>query len=184
MNWERVPYPEHPDRCQGVDSKGQCWLFKMEHSQFCGRHGGHRAGKELRKREAKELMANSFTQSVAEGSQNPGLLSLATEVAALKELMKIKMNLMVDPSSQEIHSHGLVQLCIASEKLVTSCTRLQEKLGNMMSSQQALEFASEIMTIVSEEVADGEILERIQQRCIQSLEKLEATAKLGRREAG
>ena len=184
MNWERVPYAEHPDRCQGADSKGQCWLYRMDHSQFCGRHGGNRAGQELRKAARRELMANSFTQSVAEGSQSPGLISLATEVAALKELMKIKMNLMTDPSSTEIHSHGLVQLIVASEKLVTSCSRLQEKLGNMMSAQQAMEFASEIMTIVAEEVGESEVLERIQLRCLQAAEKLEATAKLGRREAG
>jgi len=182
--WERVPYAEHIDRCQGVDSKGQCWLYKLPPSQFCHRHGGNRAGEEARKREVQHLQANAFLQKVREGARSPDLLSLATEVAAIKQMMEIKMSQMIDASTIEIHSGSLANLCVQSEKLVTSCTRLQEKLGNMMSATQAMEFATEIMGIVSEEVGDGETLERIQQRVLAALETLEGKAKLGRREAG
>lgn len=131
------------------------------------------------------MLANTFLEKVRQRKDDPGLLSLAVEVAAIKEMMERKMSLIGDDAhSLALHSTSLAELCVKSEKLVTSCNRLQERLGNMMSSQQALEFASEIMTVVSEEVGDGETLERIQARLVVSLEKLETAAKLGRRETG
>lgn len=178
--FERVPYPEHPDRCQSNrGSQGQCWNMKQGVSQYCPAHGGNRANDTAAKKDLELYRINSYLQRTKEIETNPSLMSLNREVALMKAIIDEKMNLIRDQNSFLQYHGGLTDLIMKAEKLVTSCHRLNERLGNMLSTQQALQFAAEILEIIADEVKDSDVVEKCQERIIGSLDRIENAAKSG-----
>lgn len=168
--FQRVPYPDHPDRCQGLrGQQGQCWNFRQGESKFCEAHGGNRANEVAQKEERTLYEANKYLTKMAANRNHPDLLSLTNEVAALKSIIDAKLNMIQDEKSFLQYHGAVADLLMKSEKLVASCARLKEKLGMMMSAEQALAFASEIQQIVQEEVKDHDALQRIQERISSAL---------------
>lgn len=164
LMWERVPYPDHPNRCQALrGDQGQCINMSVEGSEYCPAHGGNRGAAKLREAERKLYEANKYL-NIANKRDNNALLTLTTEVAALKSLIEARLKLIHDDHSFVMHSQVVGDLIMKSEKLVSSCVRLQEKLGNMMSAEQALQFADDVQNAIREEVKDVSIIERIQAR--------------------
>lgn len=174
MAWERVPYAEHPDRCQANrGNQGQCWNLRLGISKYCAAHGGNRANQEAQKLEKDEYLANSFLSRAKQIEKEPGLLSLTKEVALLKEILHQKTKLVKDEHSFVMHSGPLADLILKINTCVLNCTKLQEKLGLVLTAQQAASFANDILEVIAEEVTDAETLERIQTRILASLDQLQ-----------
>lgn len=164
MLWERVPYPEHPNRCQALrGEQGQCINMAVDGSQYCPAHGGNHGAAKLREAERKLYEVNKYLNAHNKRDNN-ALLTLTTEVAYLKAIIERKMALITDDHSLIMHSTAASNLLMQAEKLVTSCVRLQEKLGQMMTAEQALQFADDVQQAIRDEVTDVRIIEKIQQR--------------------
>ena len=63
-------------------------------------------------------------------------------------------------------SGPLSDLLMKVEKVVTSCNRLDMRLGNLLDKGRVLHFAQTIVQIISDEVEDDEILEKISTRIL------------------
>lgn len=170
--WERVPYAEHPDRCQGNrGDQGQCWNFKNPGSDYCMAHGGNRAPQEAAKRDLRLYQSNMFLAKVKEIGEEKELLSLNREVALMKSLVEAKLNLITDEHSFAMNHAGVAGLLMNLDKLVTSCARLNDKLGMSMNAQQALAFSDDVLSCIAEEIKDPDVIKRIQARIRESYER-------------
>lgn len=171
FRFKRVPYPEHPDRCQANrGNHGQCLNYRIGVSRYCPAHGGNRANNVKRKQELAMYEKNTFLQS-EEFKANPNLVSLTDEVAMMKAMInKVQATIKDDLSFQQ-HGAKLVDLITRADKLVISCNRLTEKLNLSMNAQQAMAWANEVLAIIGEVVQDADKVAEIQSRILASLDK-------------
>jgi hypothetical protein len=90
---KQSPYPEHPDRCQGIrHGQGQCTNLSEQHSSFCLCHGGNRGGQV---KEAKALSNYRLTKWQArldDKTQQSELKSLRDEIGILRVVMEEQLN--------------------------------------------------------------------------------------------
>lgn len=168
--WNRVD-DDSPDRCQHIiPTMGQCNLQKVPKSEYCPAHGGNKAFQAEEKANLRNYRLTKFKQRVGELSTNDAIFSLKEEIGIIRLLIEEKINQCNDTAELILVSGPLSDLAMKAEKLVTSCNRLDHKLGNSLDKGRILQFAQTVVQIISNYVTDDEILEKISSQILEALE--------------
>ena len=158
----RVSDPKALDRCQAGTTKGQCVNTKVVNTDYCPVHGGPAIAAKQDQASIKRFKTSRwFTELAAEHGDTDALKSLTGEIALLKVL---QANILDRCHSQHelIMSQGpLSDLVVKTEKLVTSCHRIQKDMNGLIDRTVLMNFASQIVEIITDELQDQDARARV-----------------------
>lgn len=171
--WERITDEDDPRRCQAVrPSHGQCTLVSLEGSTYCAAHGGNKAVEAKKKQELRNYRLTKFKQKVQELGNSDEIMSLREEIAILRVLFQEKWNRCDDEYELTMMSGPLSDLIMKVEKVVSSCNRLESKLGSHLDKTKVLQYAQMIVQIIAKHVQDDKLIEMINEEIFKSLQDL------------
>ncbi|KKM77471.1 hypothetical protein LCGC14_1369760 [marine sediment metagenome] len=160
---------DDPLRCQANTRSGQCNLKAVPNSKCCIVHGGAMEQKNKERKNLKNYRLAKFQVRAAELGNSNHLTSLTDEVAILRLLIEEMVNSCDDTSELLLRAGPLADLVMKSEKLVSSCHRLDSKLGNLLSKDQVMQFAQLVVEIISNEISDEKVLDIISAQILKAL---------------
>lgn len=171
--WERVTDEDDPRRCQHIiPTAGQCMLIAVEGSPYCPAHGGNKAFEANKKKELRNYRLGKFHQRVQELGSSDAIIDLRDEIGILRMLIEEKINRCKDKGDLLLISGPLSDLMMKVEKIVTSCNRLESRLGNLLDRTKVLQFAQMIVQIISTHIQDETILETISEEIDEALSSI------------
>jgi hypothetical protein len=154
-NIERVKEPDDPRRCQStIPSQGQCWLVSVEGTQYCACHGGARAASRLKDESKRIYRVGQWRARLTEHADNNDIKNLREDIGVLRLCIEERMMLCKTPTDLVINSGPLSDLVMKVEKLVSSCDKIETKLGQTLDANQALQFGQEIIEAVANSLED------------------------------
>lgn len=165
--WERVD-DDSPLRCQAMTQRGQCNNKKQGVSKFCPAHGGNRANMTAKNEQRRIYAVEKLQQQLSHFEDHPKTKSLSGEIAVLRMILQSKLQKCNDEHDLAIHSTTIIPLVTAIEKLVTSCDRLDTKLGNMLDPTQAIQWMEMISDLVAQYITDPDDLNEFNSQLIDS----------------
>lgn len=160
---------DDPDRCQASTRKGQCWLKAVPGGKYCLSHGGSIELKTKERKDLKNYRLAKFRVRAVELGNSSDLTSLTDEVAILRILIEEMVNSCEDPGDLLLRAGPLADLLMKSERLVTSCHKLDSKLGNLLPKDRVLQFAQLVVEIICNEIQDEKVLDIISARILKAL---------------
>lgn len=168
--WERVG-ADSPERCQHIiPQSGQCSNKVVESSKYCPAHGGNRGFQSAEKAGLRNYRLSKYKVRIQELGNSDAILSLRDEIGILRILIEEKINQCSGEGELLLMSGPLTDLIMKVDKIVTSCHRLEAKLGNLLDRSKVLQFAQTVVAIVSKYVTEDE-LEKVAAEISNSLEQ-------------
>lgn len=160
--WEKVKDEDDPQRCQHIiPTTGQCMLKAVVNSTYCPAHGGNKAFEAVQRKELRNYRLNKFKARIQELGNNEEIISLRDEIGILRILVEEKINQCQTETDLTLISGPLSDLLMKVEKVVSSCNRLESKLGDHLDRTKVLQFAQTIVQIISNYITDESALESI-----------------------
>lgn len=154
---KQSPYPEHPDRCQGIrHGQGQCTNLSAEHSSFCLCHGGNRGGEKVVAKALSNYRLTKWQSRLDDKTGQSELKSLRDEIGILRVIMEEQLNQCHSNMDLILQSSKIADLAMKLEKLVSSCHKLEGSMGKLMDKSAILQFAAEIVEIIGKELQGDE----------------------------
>lgn len=157
------------DRCQASTRRGQCNLKAVPGGKNCLIHGGAIQLKNQETKNLKNYRLAKFKVRAAELGNSDHLTSLTDEVAILRILIEEMINSCDGTNDLLLRAGPLADLLMKSEKLVSSCHRLDSKLGNLLSRDKVMQFAQLVVEIISNEISDERVLDTISAHLLKAL---------------
>ena len=155
----KITEDDDPQRCQGIiPSHGQCVNKAAEGSSFCLAHGGNRAPQSAEKVSLRNYRLGRFQASLQRHADSPAIKSLRDEIGILRILMEEKINRCTDVADLLLISGPLSDLVMKIDKVVTSCHKLENSMGQLIDQQAILQFANSVIGIVGSHIHDPDVL--------------------------
>ena len=168
--FERVD-DDDPNRCQHfIPTQGQCNLKACPGSQYCPAHGGNKSVQAAEKKSLRNYQLNKFRTRTAELGNSSEILSLKDEIGILRLLIEEKINQCHDNTDLLLMAGPLSDLIMKVDRVVTSCNKLESKLGNFLDKTAILNFAQQIIKIICNNVDDELVIEKISEEISQIME--------------
>lgn len=168
---KRVPYPEHPARCQQITSHGQCLNISVEGGTKCIAHGGHKELEAQRNKSIRIFRLGQWQGRHSEHLDHPNIKSLREEIGILRILLEERFAVCKDSMDLVFQCGPISDLILKIEKVVSSCHKIEASMGEHIEKAQLLLFASEIVGIIGEVIYDQEKLDAISLKIVQLVSK-------------
>jgi len=167
-NIQRMEYPEDPERCQGIASNGQCLNKGLlmpdgTRTKFCTIHGQAQA-KIAENQNVRNYQLTKFKARLERHATSPVIKNLRDEVGILRMMMEERLNRCQDDNDLLLQSGAISDLALKIEKVVGSCHKLEGSMNQLLDKQAILQFASEMISVIGEEVQDAAAIGRITDR--------------------
>jgi hypothetical protein len=158
---QSMPYPEHPNRCQGLNKHGQCHNLAVSNGTFCRLHGGAKQLESQRAKSLKNYRAGQWQAKINRFSESPQIKDLREEIGILRMLMEERLDFCKSPHDLLLQSHTISDLVVKIEKLVSSCHKLEGSLGQHMDKTALMGFAQQVINVISINVVDRDTVDTI-----------------------
>jgi hypothetical protein len=176
---ERVKDPADPHRCGGATSTGQCLNVAEPGADACRAHGG----KDLTEQESLKgyLLAKAQDQTrLACLSENlEPVKELRDSISLLHMMIEKRWNIVKDDGDLLQACGPLNQMLQNMDRLVNSCHKIEQNLGQLLAKQAILSLAKRMVAVMVEElegVDDYEnIIDRITSRLIDTIRGMDNT---------
>ena len=160
---ERAPYPEHPNRCQTTNTRGQCHnLGAMQPDgkrlKTCLPHGGKL------KSTKRNYNLTKWRARLDAKADAVGIKSLREEIGILRIMLEERLERAQDPMDLILQSGPISELVMKIERVVTSCHKLEGSMGQLLDKQALLAFATSVIGIITECVEDETVRQSIAER--------------------
>ena len=156
---EMMQSPNDPYRCQGTNSRGQCLyrgvkLESGEYGKFCMLHGGNRAIMNEKAAALKNYRLTKWQAKLDRFSESSVIKSLREEIGILRVLLEERLERTTDVQDLLLQSGPISDLVMKIEKVVTSCHKLEDRMGQHLDKAAILQLASRFVRVISEELED------------------------------
>jgi len=152
--------PDDPRRCQAVTNSGQCNQKAVEGRQFCQYHhcnGNHKKDEA----DLRNYRLTKFKAELDRHAGSPNIKSLRDEIGILRMVLEERLNQMQDAQDLIFNAGPIAMMVDKIERVVSSCHKLEAATGQLLDKQAILQFATQLITIISEEISDEEALSRL-----------------------
>lgn len=178
---QRMEFAEDPERCQGIMAQGQCpnkglLLDNGKRAQFCLVHGQVQ-DKTAINESLRNYRLTKFQDRLQRHASSTKIKDLRDEVGILRMMMEEKLNACNDVNDLILQSSAISDLVLKIDKLVSSCHKMEGAMGQLLDKAALLQFASEMITIISEEVQDTGALDRITTKMLERINSNESVRK-------
>lgn len=164
---------EARERCEATIATEQCPRLKANGTNHCTAHGANSNIQSQRDDTQRNYRLARWQKRVGEMADNDGIKSLREEIGILRVILEEMMNQCNDNMDLLLYSQRMSELVMKIEKLVTSCDRLEGRMGMLLSKDSVLQLASTYVQIINNYVVDAEVIEQISQEMIEATQKLE-----------
>lgn len=172
VKWDRMKH--HPrERCEGTISTGQCINCKVPGSDYCPNHG---ANSQLRAKNGtaiRNYRLQRWKQRVGEMADSDSIKSLREEVGILRVILEEMLNQCHDSTDLLLYSQRMSDLVMKIEKLVSSCDRLENRMGLLLNKDSVLQLAATYVQIINNYIEDPDVIERISEEIVVATQKVE-----------
>lgn len=145
----------------------QCTADAIGGSEYCHQHSG--LANKGKTQQQMNYGKTHWAALIADKKSSPELKNLSEEIAILRILMESVLSECSTEADLVIKSPIIGDLTQKIEKLVTSCHKLDEQLGNSLDRSQLLSFASKVVDIIGREITDHDQMNRIADLIINEL---------------
>jgi len=164
--YRRIDAPDDPERCQSNAANGQCGLKAVKNSKFCHLHGGYAVEKKNEKEQVRIYHLNRWRADLERHADNPGIKSLREEIGILRMVLETRLNSIHDVGDLMIHSNTINETVKSIEKLVVSCHKIEDKMGELIDKKALQHIATRIISAISQTFHDqpeklGELADKI-----------------------
>lgn len=166
--FERVEEND-PRRCQSSFSQGQCPYKALDGSSHCAMHGGNRAQETAQKKVIRGYRLAQWQARANEFTDHDGIKSLREEIGIARIVLEQILLACPDQYTLVLNSGKISDMIMKIEKLVTSCNRLESNLGMLLDKNSALQLASQIVAIITEEIEDEFKIDSISNRIAKAI---------------
>lgn len=163
--------PDDPNRCQCVGKNGQCPYLSVPGQTRCHRHIGSQLAIDEKKR-VKQYRLQIWQERLDEFAESEQVKSLRDEIGILRLCMENLLNNCKSNMDLIMHSSKISDLAVKLEKLVCSANRLETNMGMLLDKSAALNFAGQIVNIISRHINDPGIIDEISDEIITALGSL------------
>lgn len=147
---------DDPSRCTNRTFGKQCHRAKLPGEEVCSLHSrGAKANKASKYRLAK--VSGRFEDF----RNNPDKKSLYDEIAILRLTLENVINTCNDENALFARASQIAMAVDKIDKLVRSQLHIEQKLGALITKDEALAFASGVIDIIASEVKDDDVCETI-----------------------
>lgn len=155
----RITSEDDPERCQSVGrERGQCNNKRTPGSDYCLLHGGNKGQGVEAVAAVRNYQLTKFQAELERHSDMSTLKSLRNEVGILRMTLETLLNRCNDSNDLIMNSITISNLVGQIEKLVSSCHKLEGQMGQTLDKQQLMQFASQIVGIISNNLVGQEKL--------------------------
>lgn len=158
-----------PERCEGVDSHGQCRYKRVATSKFCPRHGGNRALAKEEEGKVRNYHLTTWRNRVNKFADNPEIKSLREEIGIIRMMIEVVLEKCKDENDLLIFSGKIQDLIGQAQKLVESCHKLEERTGVLLDKQTILTLADTMVRLIGEHVQDADALDMIATKLVEAV---------------
>ena len=169
---KRVTDEFDPNRCQALIKGGteQCSFVAIEGGNYCICHGGNKQRIKNETEDANLYRLSQYNARIQRLKGHNEAKGLQNELGILRMLLEERLNSCRDNVELILQSQQVSELVMKIEKLVTSTSKLEDKLGNYLSKTQLLSFAQKVIGIIQSELEDKpDTVERIANKLIATL---------------
>lgn len=159
----------HPNRCVSVGPQGQCCYMAYPGATRCARHNGQAEATAEKKKDAKQYRLEQWGARVGELADHDKVKSLRDEIGITRMLLEATLNKCTDVNELLLYTPKISLLTGQLEKLVVSCTKLEQSGGMLMDKSAALALAGKIVDIIGKYVADGDTIAKISTDIIEEI---------------
>lgn len=152
--------PHGSNKCITQDSRGQCRFFAVEGSDHCERHAAHLNLKKLQKQEIYSFQRSQFLALSEEENKvyETQKYNLSAELGVCRMMLQKYMDKVVDFDTLMQYDHKMTTLVDRIAKISESVLKADQKLGTLMSEEDALSIAQGLLdavhTILSDRIDD------------------------------
>jgi len=160
---------DDPNRCTARTKHGQCNNKAAEECTVCMVHGGNAQIQSQDKQSLRNYQLTRFQARLEKHATSPVLKSLRDEVAILRMMLEDRLNQCQDTTDLLLWSGPIGELVLKIDKVVNSCHKLEASMGQHLDKNQLLAFATNVISIVSNNVPDVKTLESISNQILAEL---------------
>lgn len=170
-----VDDPSDPNRCQSVGDRGegQCSFTAVDDTKHCPKHGAGRILVNQEKKRVHDYRLNVWQTRLDEFTESDQVKNLRGEIGVLRIMIENLMNMCQgDETLLQIYSGKIGDLIVKLEKCVTSCDRLEGKMGMLLDKASALILAQRVVEVIGIHVKDAQVIDNISAGIIDILASL------------
>ena len=146
---------DDPNRCQSTATQyGQCMNKAVTDSKFCICHGGAAAINRRNKAAMHNYVLTKWQAKLDQHRDAPNIKSLRDEIAILRMLLQERLEKCTTELDLILQSGPISDLVMKVDKLVNSCHKLEGSLGQLLDKQAILQFASQVINVITENLDD------------------------------
>lgn len=182
--FERVQYPDDPERCQAVGGREQCPFKALigndgKRTKYCQRHSSYTTEKTNYQGAVgvgKDPLRNyrfalQFQPRIDELTNNEKIKSLREEIALVRMVLEAIVNRCVDAFDLTIEADRIQKLTEQLNKLVQSCHKIEESTGQLLDKTIVINIGAMMVNILEKYVPDKSILDVVGQEIADAIEK-------------
>ena len=157
----RVKDPADPRRCKGAASEGQCLNVAEHGCNYCRAHGGQSTEEQENLRGYLLAKAQDRARLAQVSDELEPVKELRDSIALLHMLIERRFNLVKSDADLLAACGPLNQMIQNMERLVNSCHKIEQNLGQLLAKAAILGLAKQMVQIIIEELEGIENYERI-----------------------
>jgi hypothetical protein len=161
------------ERCEGTISTGQCINCKVPGADYCPNHGANKQLQARNREAVRNYRLQRWKQRVGEMAESDSIKSLREEVGILRVILEEMLNQCNDSTDLLLYSQRMSDLVMKIEKLVSSCDRLENRMGLLLSKDSVLQLAATYVQIINLHVEDPDVVESISVDMLRATEQFE-----------
>ena len=148
-----------PHRCQGVDSKGQCTkravvLPDGTYGTYCMLCGGNKQIESAKSQSLRQYRLTKWQIKLNRFVDTPIIKSLREEIGILRVLLEERLNFCDTAHDLILTSGPISDLVLKIERVVTSCHKLESRMGQHLDKAAVIQLAGRFVQVISEELAE------------------------------
>ena len=166
IRWNSLVHA-NTEKCIGHSKKlGQCPFLKVNGTDHCPRHGGALSEHQEEKEAVRNYHLTKWQARVNTLADNSGIKSLREEVGILRMILENMLNQARDEQELLMFSARASDLVMKIERLVSSCDKMEGKMGQLLGKDSVLRLAAQYVEIITEHVEDADIIDKISTKMI------------------
>jgi hypothetical protein len=161
--YERVPYPDHPERCQAVAAGGdQCTFFHWPRSRegapspskMCKMHGGAVVAKSMAKKAVSQYNLAKYKANVEKFASHDGIFNLRDEIGILRMTLETGLNRINNDDELVMASARITLLVKQIKETVEASKKLESQLGELMDRAAISRLCDSLISIIGDVVPE------------------------------
>lgn len=171
MKFERIDYPDDPERCEAHDPQyGMCPYKRLPGARNCARHGGVQTLRSQAQKRKRVYYLNKWQSRVEQLATHPRIKDLYDEVGIMRMMLEETLNQCGDSHELMLHSRTVTQCVDKIQKLIETIDRIESRQA--LPPNILVNLAGEWVKIINLYITDPVVLEELSVKLVGVIENV------------